>query len=120
MNITKYKDQLLELERSLITRAAGSETAAREQVPDSPGDVGDESVVDEAESEDFSEAELDATLLQQVRDALERIADGTFGRCAADGQPIPEKRLDAVPWARYCAKHQALLEAAAGKRMPTM
>ena len=56
-------------------------------------------VADEAASEDFTAAELDATTLQQVRDALRRIEDGTYGRCLADGGPIETKRLDAVPWA---------------------
>ena len=120
MNVNKYKNQLLELERELSAQAARAEGAGRDQVPDSLVDSGDQSVVDEAEAEDFTEAELDATTLQQVRSALDRIADGTFGRCAADGQPIPDARLDAVPWAQYCAKHQALLEAAAGRRMPTL
>jgi DnaK suppressor protein len=120
MDLNKYRTQLLDLERELSARAGRLDNAAREQVPDTPVDSGDESVIDEAESEDFTEAELDATVLQQVRSALDRINDGTFGRCAADDQPIPEKRLDAVPYARYCAKHQALLEAASGRRTPTL
>ncbi len=120
MNIQKYKDQLLQLEHDLVAQATRAESAARDQLPDSPVDAGDESVIDEEEGEDFTEAEIDATILQQVRDALQRISNGTFGRCLADGQPIPEKRLDAVPWAQYCTKHQALLEAAAGRRMPTL
>ncbi len=120
MNLAKYKNQLLAVERDLLAQAARSERAGRDQRLDSPGDAADQSVTDEEAGENFTEAELDATILQQVRDALQRIADGTFGRCAEDGQPIPEARLDAVPWARYCAKHQALLEAAAGRRIPTM
>jgi DnaK suppressor protein len=51
---------------------------------------------------------------------LKRIDDGTFGQCAVDGGPIEAKRLDAIPWAPYCLKHQTLLEAAARRRMPTL
>ncbi|PYQ90401.1 MAG: hypothetical protein DMG02_10910 [Acidobacteria bacterium] len=112
MNVQEYKRRLLELEKQLSTRAARDREHAREQVRDSPGDIGDASVADEAESEDFTEAELDATVLQQVRDALRRIEDGTFGRCVVDGGPIEPKRLEAVPWTPYCLKHQRLLEAA--------
>ena len=65
-----------------------------------------------AASEDFTEAELDATVLRQVRDALCRIEEGVYGRCLVDGGPIETKRLDAVPWAPYCIKHQRLMEAA--------
>src|SRR6059058_66037 len=112
MNVQDYKRRLLELETRLSTRAAGERELARAQVIDTAADTGDVSVADEAVSEDFSEAELDATVLQQVRDALRRIDDGTFGRCLVDGGPIEPKRLEAVPWTPYCLKHQRLLEAA--------
>jgi len=78
---------------------------------DTAADAGDASVADESESEDFTEAELDATVLQQVRDALRRIEEGTYGRCLIDGGPIETKRLDAIPWTPYCTRHQKLLEA---------
>jgi RNA polymerase-binding transcription factor DksA len=75
------------------------------------------SVADESESEDFTEAELDATTLQEVQAALRRIESGTSGRCLIDGAPIGPKRLDAVPWAPYCVRHQKLLEAASKPKL---
>jgi DnaK suppressor protein len=120
MNIPETQRRLLELETRLSERAARLQEAARAQVTDSPADAGDASVADEGASEDFTEAELDAAVLQQVRDALLRIDDGTYGRCVVDGAPIEEKRLEAVPWTPYCLKHQALLEAASRRRMPTL
>lgn len=57
----------------------------------------------------LTEAERDRLLL--VEEALARMADGSYGRCFADDRPIPFARLQAVPWARYCAEHQADLEA---------
>jgi RNA polymerase-binding transcription factor DksA len=92
---------------------------AREQVVDVPRDAADDSVADEAESEDLAEAELDAGLLRQVRDALQRIEDGTYGGCLVDGKPIELARLDALPWAAYCSRHQKGLEAA-GRPRPTL
>jgi DnaK suppressor protein len=115
MNIQEYKSRLLDLETRLSARTARERERARGQVMDSPGDIGDASVADVAESQDFTEAELDATTLQQVRDALQRIDDGTFGRCVVDGGPIEPKRLEAVPWTPYCLKHQTLLEAASSQ-----
>jgi DnaK suppressor protein len=120
MDVQEFKRRLLELETQLSARTERRHQAARAQVPDSPGDVGDVSVADEGESEAFTEAELDATVLQQVRDALRRIEEGTFGRCVVDGGPIELKRLEAVPWTPYCLKHQRLLEAASRPRMPTL
>src|SRR5882672_11241626 len=120
MNVQEYKQRLLELETRLSTRTVREREQAREQVIDTAADTGDTSVVDEGESEDFTEAELDATVLQQVRDALKRIDDGTFGRCVVDGEPIEPKRLEAVPWTPYCLKHQKLVEAASRPRTPTL
>ena len=120
MDAQVYKRRLLELETRLSSRAARERQGAREQVMDSAGDAADASVADEGASEDFTEAELDATLLQHVRDALKRIDDGTFGRCTVDGGPIEPKRLEAVPWTPYCLKHQKLLEAASRPITPSL
>lgn len=38
-------------------------------------------------------------LLAQVEAALARIENGTYGKCVDCGHPIPEKRLEAIPWA---------------------
>jgi DnaK suppressor protein len=119
LNVPEYKRRLLALETRLSARLSREVEAAREQTSDSPGDAGDASVVDEGEAEDFTEAELDATVLQQVRDALRRIDDGTFGRCVVDGAVIEPKRLEAIPWTSYCLKHQKLLEAASRPMTPT-
>jgi DnaK suppressor protein len=86
---------------------------------DTAADAGDVSIADESESEDFTEAELDAAMLQQVQAALRRIDNGTYGLCLVDGGPIDPKRLDAVPWAPYCTRHQKLLEAASRPK-PTL
>ena len=83
----------------------------RIEMNDSPGDVGDAAVADETISEALSEADLDAATLQQIGDALRRIEDGTYGRCAVDGGPIEATRLEAAPWTAYCITHQKLLEA---------
>jgi DnaK suppressor protein len=120
VNVQEYKKRLLDLDARLSTRAARERTDGREQVVDSPHDTADESVADEGASEDFSEAELDETVLLEVREALQRIENGTFGRCEVDGEPIEPRRLEAVPWARRCLKHQAQLESESGLRTPSM
>jgi RNA polymerase-binding transcription factor len=120
MNVQEYRQRLIDLEARLSTRVEHVRQQAREQAVDSPRDAGDDSVADEGESEDFTQAELDSTVLQQVRDALQRIADGSFGRCVVDGEPIEPHRLEAVPWTPYCLKHQTLLEGRSESRMPSL
>jgi DnaK suppressor protein len=44
----------------------------------------------------------DMELLRDIEDALDRLGDGTYGICGDCGITISRKRLDAVPWARFC------------------
>jgi DnaK suppressor protein len=111
MNIEHYRRRLLDLERTLARRIERSTASARESFDESARDSGDESLSDELKDERFTEADLDSTTLAEVRDALRRIDDGTYGRCVVDGELIEEKRLEAMPWTPYCLKHQQLREA---------
>ena len=49
-------------------------------------------------------------LLTEVLQALKRIDDGTYGICVTCGNPIPEKRLEAIPWAARDLKCEQALE----------
>jgi len=49
---------------------------------------------------------LDYGQLRLVEEALDRVQSGDFGVCLACEQPIPSKRLLALPWARYCVPCQ--------------
>ena len=49
---------------------------------------------------------FDMALLREVEGALERLRDGTYGTCMECGMPVSRKRLDALPWARYCVTCQ--------------
>ncbi|MCS7315731.1 MAG: TraR/DksA family transcriptional regulator [Bryobacterales bacterium] len=49
--------------------------------------------------------------LREVRAALARIEEGAYGVCLGCEQPIPTKRLDAVPWAAYCVRCQEAVDA---------
>jgi DnaK suppressor protein len=120
MNMQHYKQRLLDLEKTLSARIGRETDRGRGEFIDSAHDVGDASVADEVASEEFTEAEHNADVLRQVRDALRRVEEGTFGTCIVDGGPIDEQRLEAVPWTPYCLKHAERLEAAESSRTPTL
>jgi len=48
----------------------------------------------------------ESNLLRNVRIALSRIADGSYGTCLHCEEEISPKRLNAVPWTAYCIKCQ--------------
>ena len=120
MNIQHYRPRLLDLEKALSARVGQEADQGLGEFIDSAHEVGDASVADAMASEEFAEAEHNADVLQQVRDALGRVADGTFGTCIVDGGPIEDSRLEGVPWTPYCLKHAQRLEAAASSRTPTL
>jgi DnaK suppressor protein len=49
-------------------------------------------------------------ILQNVQEALERIAAGSYGTCESCEAVIPERRLQVVPYAKFCVKCQAEAE----------
>lgn len=48
--------------------------------------------------------------LKVLNEALLRLAQGTYGECAECGGEIERKRLQAIPWARYCVACQGARE----------
>jgi DnaK suppressor protein len=52
---------------------------------------------------------LDYVQLRLIEEALDRIHSGDYGTCLSCEEPIPAKRLHAVPWARYCVSCQEQL-----------
>ena len=52
---------------------------------------------------------LDYRQLRLVEEALDRLEAGDYGVCLSCDEPIPEKRLRALPWARYCVTCQEMV-----------
>lgn len=117
MDPNSYRQRLQDLERELNERISRGVTIAQETTDDQPDPV-DQSIVDVLRDEYLGLAQTDTEILANVRAALSRIDDGTFGVCVVGGEEIGEARLSAVPWTPYCVRHQEQLEAAAGLRTP--
>lgn len=49
---------------------------------------------------------LDWDRLKLVQEALDRLQSGDYGVCQRCEEPIPPKRLNAIPWAKYCVPCQ--------------
>jgi DnaK suppressor protein len=58
--------------------------------------------------------ERESRMVADIDQALLRIKEGAYGVCARCGEPISERRLEAVPTARYDAACQTIIEAANG------
>ncbi len=73
---------------------------------DVPSDEGDLSQQSHEEWIFLNRNTLEMKLLREVEDALRRVERGTYGVCHECEEPISSKRLDAVPWAKYCVTCQ--------------
>ncbi len=91
-----------EVRRSMSAQKAAQVVARL----DIPSDEGDLSQQHHEEWIFLNRNTIDMKLLREISDALQRIEHGTYGVCLECEEPISVKRLDAVPWARYCVKCQ--------------
>lgn len=48
--------------------------------------------------------ECEGDVLEEIRDAIERIRLGSFGKCERCRKQIPRPRLNAIPYTRYCVQ----------------
>lgn len=77
---------------------------------DSAPDVGDQALLDTERVRDISILEMRNKMRQQIDEALAKLEEGTYGRCADCRGEITEKRLHAVPFARRCVACQSKQE----------
>ena len=50
-------------------------------------------------------------VLEMIDEALQRLEDSEYGICLDCGEPIPRKRLEAKPYAKYCTQCKSKREA---------
>ena len=107
--LQRLRSQLLELDEEVSeSLAVGLEEESGEESSDQHmADVGTVTLSREL---DLSLQGNTQHLLAQVDRALEKIDEGTYGRCDRCDGPIGEGRLKAMPFAALCLEHQRELE----------
>ena len=108
--VKTYRDRLLERRESLFSQVTEAELSSRERDAESTQDPADMAANAYTKELLISMSANDRRLLELIDEALRRVEAGEFGNCVNCGEPVNEKRLDAVPWARYCVKCQDLQE----------
>jgi YteA family regulatory protein len=68
-------------------------------VDNHPADIASENY---ERSKDISLHEKNMLILNKVKEALQKIERNQYGHCENCGRPIPEERLDAVPYTEFC------------------
>jgi RNA polymerase-binding transcription factor len=111
---TEHASELLARERARIEHALGERAPHDSEAVTDPFEAADV-------SEDLFDEELAVGHNELLRDELEaiaraeqRLAEGTYGISVESGEPIPDARLEAIPWAERTAEEQARYESAGG------
>jgi len=117
--LDSFRKKLEERQQSLRKTVSRTEEDGRIADQDSAQDIADRAANSYTKEFLFSVSNNERQVLNMVESALQRIREGTFGECINCGSEINAKRLEAVPWTRYCIacqekKEQGLLEDAQG------
>jgi DnaK suppressor protein len=105
-----FRKQLLDKRRQLEEEVGRSALYGKGQDDDSIKDLGDQATTAYTREFLFELGNGDRRLLKEVLTALRKLDEGGFGECERCGEPIAEKRLEALPFARYCIDCQRLIE----------
>ena len=104
--------KILEKKAEEVRRSMSAQKAAQVVARlDIPSDEGDLSQQHHEEWIFLNRNTIDMKLLREISDALHRMDIGHYGVCPECEEPISAKRLDAVPWARYCVSCQEKIAA---------
>jgi DnaK suppressor protein len=88
--------QRLGEERARIERELSEHGGASSDEPEDSGDQADELVQASTDSALREDAEQ---ILEAIKRAEQRLDDGSYGKSVVSGEPIPDERLEALPWA---------------------
>ena len=110
-DLKRFKKILEEQKRALLQQARKTLTEeAAFDTDDLPDEI-DLASSEYAQSMVFRLRDREKFLLKKIEKALSRIEDGTFGICERCEEPISAKRLQALPWAKFCVRCQEMLGA---------
>ena len=105
-DLSKYREVLEAQQAELVPLVRNRDGIAIEKSPDTFDEV------QHAAERELAILNLDreSILLRNVRAALRRIENGSFGVCLHCEEDISPKRLAAVPWTAFCIQCQEIAD----------
>ena len=101
----ELKKMLEDRRREIMNEVQGKIRDVRAEGADKPHEVqdpGETSEVDIQEDIEFALIQMKAETLNKINEALQRLEEGTYGRCFECGDEIAQPRLRALPFAVRC------------------
>ena len=106
MTQEEYRQAIEKREQDLLAEMDKNQTEAREMTDQDTQEQMEKMVNLEGRDTLLRHNDADFHELTEVREALERLDAGTFGKCVDCGKEIPAGRLQAIPWTKYCREDQ--------------
>ena len=110
-----FRGLLISQLRQHTEQVRTDQAAALELYDDGVKDSVDLSVSDLNKEIALRLGERNSQIVADIDQALLRMKEGSYGICNRCGEPINERRLEAVPTARYDAQCQAVIESLNGE-----
>lgn len=107
LNLDQIKDRLIAERENLLNKLKENDLSIDDSETPDPVDL---AVRNYSKNVMLAVSENDSRQIILINEALERIEDEEYGYCQNCEKEINPKRLDAIPWARYCLNCQELVE----------
>jgi len=107
LNLKEIAEKLHDERALLIQKLSGNDLSVDDSETPDPVDL---AVRNYSKNVMLAVSENESRQLSMIDEALLRIEDKEYGECQNCGKEINQKRLAAIPWARYCLDCQELLE----------
>jgi DnaK suppressor protein len=108
--LEQFKKRLEDRQFELRKMVSNRQQDGRNLGEDIAQDIADRAATSYNKEFLFTQSTNERQMLGMVDSALARIREGTYGECINCGAEINAKRLEAVPWTRYCIECQDKLE----------
>ncbi len=115
--VESYKKKLLDKRRELMAAYTKNRQHGRESDEGGSQDLADKASSSYAKEFLYSLSNTERSILSEIEASLAHMAEGEYGVCDECGQRISRKRLDAVPWARYCVPCKERIEQGVGEEV---
>jgi DnaK suppressor protein len=100
--LENYRKKLQAKRDDLVRNIARVEEEGRAADEDTTVDLADKAANSYTKEFLFGQTNAERSFLHLIEEALKRMKAGSYGLCANCEDEVQQKRLDAVPWAKYC------------------
>lgn len=102
-SLIEVRERMLNRQGNLVKDAADEQPGFSLHMADAGTDSYDRDLA-------LSRISSEQDAVYEIDEALNRIRNGTYGICEATGKPIEPKRLEIIPWTRFCKAAEKDLE----------